>query len=426
VDIDVCLHPASLAYGERSIDSARRIEHAATIARALGLALLEHDRLAERELLELVCDREHLAGLEAQARLGPAPLDPELQIDAAIWKAARASASLLVEAVARALERPRRALLCLSRPGSHHASADESLGACLLNNLALAARYALCELGLERAAIVDIDAHHGNGTQEIFAEDGAVLVASCHEFPFYPGTGAHDERGRGAGLGATLNLPLAAKSGNGEFLAACARIARAVRSFRPQLLLVEAGLDGHVADWTSSLRLDERAYFAVGSCLAALAEECSCPLVVELGGGYTDAARRLALPQLLRGLRDGRCELAGERAFVPACDTPEPAELLLGELRASNETLYASYPYAARLGRELAARRPDLYREFVGADPVRSAWPSGQARAYAFLGFAEARRLRTPIDDDLVAILRAGPPFLRRELRNTIEWFRRG
>src|SRR6185369_16885291 len=109
---------------------------------------------------------------------------------------------------------------CLIRPPGHHATADRGMGFCVVNNIALAARYAQHRLGIGRVLIVDWDVHHGNGTQDIFYEDGSVFFFSTHQFPWYPGTGRADETGTGAGRGTTLNCPLPAGTGPDEILAA--------------------------------------------------------------------------------------------------------------------------------------------------------------------------------------------------------------
>ena len=137
------------------------------------------------------------------------------------------------------------------RPPGHHALADRAMGFCLLNNVAVAARYAQAELGLERVAIVDFDVHHGNGTEAIFRGDDSVLFVSLHQWPFYPGTG-----GPGTSDETTLNVPLPAGCGDAEYRAAFAEhVEPAVRAFAPDLLLVSAGFDAHAEDPLGEMEL---------------------------------------------------------------------------------------------------------------------------------------------------------------------------
>ncbi|MFL5705469.1 MAG: histone deacetylase, partial [Ktedonobacteraceae bacterium] len=138
---------------------------------------------------------------------------------------------------------------CLVRPPGHHALPDEAMGFCLFNNVAVAAQYALDHYGLERVMIIDYDVHHGNGIQDIFYTDPRVLYVSLHQAPFYPGTGLSDERGEGAGLGTTINIPLPATTGYETYEPIFRQvIAPAADRFDPQLILVSAGFDAHWDD----------------------------------------------------------------------------------------------------------------------------------------------------------------------------------
>ena len=166
----------------------------------------------------------------------------------------------------------------LVRPPGHHALADRAMGFCLLNNAAVGARYAQAELGLARVAIVDIDVHHGNGTEAIFRGDSSVLFCSLHQWPFYPGTG-----GPGTSDETTVNVPLHAGTGDDEYLAHLeADVEPVVRAFQPELLLVSAGFDAHVEDPLASLALTADGFREVASRLAGLAPR----VAAVLEGGY--------------------------------------------------------------------------------------------------------------------------------------------
>jgi acetoin utilization deacetylase AcuC-like enzyme len=243
-------------------------------------------RAATREQLLRVHDSEHVR--RTSETVGRAVrLDPDTFTSPESYEIALLAAGASIDAVERVMSGSHHAALALVRPPGHHAERDRAMGFCLFNNVAIAAAHARAG-GAARVAIVDYDVHHGNGTQHIFEEDPDVLYVSTHQFPYYPGTGAADEVGVGAGRGFTVNLPLEAGAVDEDYQTVFAAVVTpVVRKFAPDLLIVSAGFDAHERDPLGGMRLSTDAFAAMTMELRAVAEECCggrIALVTE--GGY--------------------------------------------------------------------------------------------------------------------------------------------
>ena len=239
------------------------------------------------EVLRAVHTRPHLAQIEWAAQRGGS-IDPDTYLTMSSWDLALQAAGGAAAVASAVWQGSAKRGFALSRPPGHHATPGHAMGFCLLNNIALAAQYLIREFNAKRLAIIDIDLHHGNGTQDIFYEREDVLFISTHQYPLYPFTGFIEEIGEGKGQGFTANLPFPPLSGDHAFLAATEEIILPMLDhFSPEMILVSAGMDAHWADPLGHLILSATGYGGVIGCLTAWADtHCQGRIALCLEGGY--------------------------------------------------------------------------------------------------------------------------------------------
>jgi acetoin utilization deacetylase AcuC-like enzyme len=244
----------------------------------------ESSRVATAAELERCHTPEHVERIRGITE--PTWVDGDTICSETSWEAAILAAGIAIDAV-------EHGGFALVRPPGHHALPDGAMGFCLFDNVAVAARHAQAELGVERVAILDWDVHHGNGTQAIFLDDPTVLFVSLHQWPFYPGTGGPEEQRE-----TLLNLPFPPGYGDREYLEAFSEaVEPKVRRFAPDLLLVSAGFDAHVDDPLADMAVTEDGFRELGRRASAMAPR----VAAVLEGGYNVST----LPRLVAAALDG-------------------------------------------------------------------------------------------------------------------------
>jgi acetoin utilization deacetylase AcuC-like enzyme len=235
---------------------------------------------------------------------GQAHIDPDTAVSSGSWEAIMRAAGAVTAAVDLVAKGEARSAFCAVRPPGHHAERDASMGFCLFNNVAVGALHARAVHGLERIAVFDFDVHHGNGTQDIFFNDAGLLYASTHQFGAYPGTGRADETGID---GNVVNVPLPPGCASQHWREAVADgILPRLRDFAPDLIMISAGFDAHMADPLANMRLvADDFYWVTGELCAVAREVCDQRIVSTLEGGYDLAALAQSAAAHVRGLIAG-------------------------------------------------------------------------------------------------------------------------
>jgi acetoin utilization deacetylase AcuC-like enzyme len=301
------LHDTGPGHPERAARVRAVAERLRTGALAGAVELLPAEREASEEEIAAVHERAYWRSTCQALERGETLLDDGDTVVSGLasLRAVRRATGAALSLADRALRGEIDAGFALVRPPGHHAERAHAMGFCIVNHVAVLARY-LQRQGLERIAIVDFDVHHGNGTQNAFYEDGSVYFCSLHQFPHWPGTGRAEERGRGAGLGTTRNVPMAPGSRPDDYFRAFGELVLPdLLAFRPRALLISAGFDAHRRDPLSAIRLESDSYFRMTAELAdVLRAVGGGPLLSLLEGGYDLEALAESAEQHIMALLD--------------------------------------------------------------------------------------------------------------------------
>jgi acetoin utilization deacetylase AcuC-like enzyme len=339
MDTAYVYHPVYLEHNQPSHpENARRLKHILQTLEEQGILarvrLLAPRPAREEELLR-VHTRRHIAHVKQVADRGGGHMDMDTYVSPRSFEAALMAAGGVTRAVEGVLSGEIANAFALVRPPGHHATAGRAMGFCLFNNVAIATRAALEQDGVERVFIADFDVHHGNGTQDVFADDPDVFYFSTHQYPYYPGTGAMGEVGHKAGAGTLLNVPLPMNIGDDGYAQIFSELVWPLcERFNPDLMLVSAGYDGHWDDPLAHMNLSLAGYAHIQRELVKMADQvCEGRIVFALEGGYH-------LSALAYGVSNAFYGMLGDDVVVdPLGPSPRP-ERSLGTLIQSLRNLH--------------------------------------------------------------------------------------
>ena len=261
-------------------------------------------RSAETDEIKICHAREYIEYVREFCDNGGGYLDPDTYANSYSFNAAVTAVGSSIDLIETVIRGDLKNGFALVRPPGHHALSDRSMGFCLFGNIAIAAKSALTQPGINKVAIVDFDVHHGNGTQALVGDDPNILFISTHQYPFYPGTGSIREIGNGKAEGTIINIPLQASVGDEVFKIVHKKIViPALERFQPDLILVSAGYDAHWDDPLANLNLSLTGYDWISRELINSAERiCSGKIVFFLEGGYNLQVLSNGVANTIRGL----------------------------------------------------------------------------------------------------------------------------
>ncbi|MEM7251328.1 MAG: histone deacetylase [Pseudomonadota bacterium] len=295
--------------GRNHPENADRLRAVVQHLKETGIADSVHSidaRLVADKWITMVHHPDYWRALKRASEKAPLMLDQDTVMSAGSLTAARRASGGILAAIDAVVSQTVQTAFVAARPPGHHALSDRAMGFCLINHVAIAARYVQQAHGIKRVLIIDWDVHHGNGTQAMFYDDPSVLFFSVHQYPFYPGTGHASEQGEGAGVGFTLNEPLPAGADDEAVVEAFKRtLIPAAARFRPEFVLISAGFDGHRDDPLAGWNLSAKGYATLTHLVKGIARQyAGGRLVSLLEGGYDLESLSRSVAAHIRALRE--------------------------------------------------------------------------------------------------------------------------
>lgn len=247
---------------------------------------------------------DYISHVKDSVTNGVKHLDPDTGICLDSYHCALLAVGGILEAIDAVMTGQVKNAFCAVRPPGHHSERDRARGFCIFNNIAIGAVYLRKQYRLNKICIIDWDVHHGNGTQYAFYEDPSVFYFSVHQYPYFPGSGRREEKGVGAGVGTTMNIPLSAGHGDSDYIDIFENILipELIR-FNPEFVLISAGFDGHYDDPIAGMELSTDGYAKLTELVTNFASNnCDGRIVSVLEGGYSPVALPLSVQVHLEGL----------------------------------------------------------------------------------------------------------------------------
>jgi acetoin utilization deacetylase AcuC-like enzyme len=254
---------------------------------SIGYEIIEPREASGNELV-LIHDPTYVEAILNLDPRGTVMLDPDTAYSPDTRTAVLKAVGAVLDAVDEITEGKINRAFCPVRPPGHHAEPARAMGFCIFNNIAVGAAYAITKKGIDKAAIIDWDVHHGNGTQKAFYHSDKVFYISLHQYPHYPGTGTESETGAGKGDGYTLNIPMTSGSNDDDYRKAFEdKIIPALNDFKPGLIFISAGFDAHMYDPLAGINLSTEFFGEMTVFLKRVAEKhCDGRIISVLEGGY--------------------------------------------------------------------------------------------------------------------------------------------